>query len=94
LKARIRWPYGQGIWPAFWMPGVPGRFRMKYARSLGENRLIMEIRGQKPTKLIRKFTWSWVSGVKRFQKGVRASKRSPRYRLPYLWDRVGAPDYV
>jgi beta-glucanase (GH16 family) len=50
FEARIRVPYGQGIWPAFWMLGVPDGPDEIWP-SLGEID-IMEIRGQEPTKLI------------------------------------------
>jgi len=50
FEARIRVPYGQGIWPAFWMLGVP-EDQNEIWPSLGEID-IMEIRGQEPTKLI------------------------------------------
>ena len=49
FEARIRLPYGQGIWPAFWMLGAdidenpwPGAGEID----------IMEYRGQEPTVLI------------------------------------------
>lgn len=50
FEARIRVPYGQGIWPAFWMLGVPENSNEIWP-NLGEID-IMEIRGQAPTKLI------------------------------------------
>ncbi len=49
FEARIRLPYGQGVWPAFWMLGA----------DIDENPWpaageidIMEYRGQEPTKII------------------------------------------
>ena len=50
FEARIRVPYGQGMWPAFWMLGVPDSPNEIWP-SLGEID-IMEMRGQEPTKLI------------------------------------------
>ncbi|WP_052188357.1 family 16 glycosylhydrolase [Cellulophaga sp. Hel_I_12] len=50
FEARIRVPYGQGIWPAFWMLGVP-EDQDEIWPNIGEID-IMEIRGQEPTKLI------------------------------------------
>ncbi len=50
FEARIRVPYGQGMWPAFWMLGVPESPNEIWP-SVGEID-IMEIRGQQPTTLI------------------------------------------
>jgi beta-glucanase (GH16 family) len=50
FEARIRVPYGQGMWPAFWMLGVPDSPDEIWP-SIGEID-IMEMRGQEPTKLI------------------------------------------
>lgn len=50
FEARIRVPYGQGMWPAFWMLGVPDSPGEIWP-SLGEID-IMEMRGQNPTTLI------------------------------------------
>ena len=54
VEARIRLPYGQGLWPAFWMLGVPeeqtidGNMQQEVWPDLGEID-IMENRGQEPT---------------------------------------------
>lgn len=50
FEARIRVPYGQGIWPAFWMLGVQDSPNEIWP-GIGEID-IMEMRGQDPTKLI------------------------------------------
>ncbi|MGB5376791.1 glycoside hydrolase family 16 protein [Muriicola sp.] len=50
FEARIRVPYGQGIWPAFWMLGVQDSPNEIWP-FIGEID-IMEMRGQDPTKLI------------------------------------------
>ncbi|NER10648.1 glycoside hydrolase family 16 protein [Muriicola jejuensis] len=50
FEARIRVPYGQGMWPAFWMLGVPDS-PSEIWPSIGEID-IMEMRGQQPTTLI------------------------------------------
>ncbi|WP_297763216.1 glycoside hydrolase family 16 protein [uncultured Muriicola sp.] len=50
FEARIRVPYGQGIWPAFWMLGVQDS-PTEIWPFIGEID-IMEMRGQDPTKLI------------------------------------------
>lgn len=50
FEARIRVPYGQGIWPAFWMLGVPDS-PSEIWPNIGEID-IMEMRGQDPTTLI------------------------------------------
>ncbi|NNK11953.1 MAG: glycoside hydrolase family 16 protein [Flavobacteriaceae bacterium] len=50
FEARIRTPYGRGIWPAFWMLGVE-ETPTEIWPFIGEID-IMEMRGQEPTKLI------------------------------------------
>lgn len=50
FEARIRVPYGQGMWPAFWMLGVQDS-PSEIWPFIGEID-IMEMRGQDPTKLI------------------------------------------
>jgi len=50
FEARIRVPYGQGIWPAFWMLGVEDS-PSEIWPFIGEID-IMEMRGQDPTTLI------------------------------------------
>ncbi|QBA64731.1 glycoside hydrolase family 16 protein [Muriicola soli] len=50
FEARIRTPYGKGIWPAFWMLGVE-ETPSEIWPFIGEID-IMEMRGQEPTKLI------------------------------------------
>jgi len=50
FEARIRVPYGQGMWPAFWMLGVQ-ETPSEVWPNIGEID-IMEMRGQEPTKLI------------------------------------------
>ncbi len=50
FEARIRVPYGQGMWPAFWMLGVPDSPGEIWP-NIGEID-IMEMRGQNPTTLI------------------------------------------
>ncbi|MGB5646535.1 glycoside hydrolase family 16 protein [Muriicola sp.] len=50
FEARIRVPYGQGMWPAFWMLGVEDS-PTEIWPFIGEID-IMEMRGQEPTKLI------------------------------------------
>jgi beta-glucanase (GH16 family) len=50
FEARIRVPFGQGIWPAFWMLGVE-ESPAEIWPFIGEID-IMEMRGQEPTKLI------------------------------------------
>ncbi|MEQ9582517.1 MAG: glycoside hydrolase family 16 protein, partial [Arenibacter sp.] len=47
FEARIRLPYGQGIWPAFWLLGANGEVWPQR----GEID-IMEYRGQEPTKVL------------------------------------------
>lgn len=50
FEARIRVPYGQGMWPAFWMLGVEDSSEEIWP-NIGEID-ILEMRGQDPTKLI------------------------------------------
>ena len=50
FEARIRVPYGQGMWPAFWMLGVP-ESPSEIWPFIGEID-IMEMRGQQPSTLI------------------------------------------
>jgi beta-glucanase (GH16 family) len=50
FEARIRVPFGQGMWPAFWMLGVPDG-PSEIWPNIGEID-IMEMRGQEPSKLI------------------------------------------
>jgi beta-glucanase (GH16 family) len=49
FEARIRLPYGQGIWPAFWMLGAD--INSNPWPAAGEID-IMEFRGQEPTKIL------------------------------------------
>jgi beta-glucanase (GH16 family) len=48
FEARIRLPYGQGIWPAFWLLGAS---EQEVWPQIGEID-IMEYRGQEPTKIL------------------------------------------
>lgn len=48
FEARIRLPYGQGIWPAFWLLGADDE---EVWPQIGEID-IMEYRGQEPTRII------------------------------------------
>ncbi len=48
FEARIRLPYGQGIWPAFWLLGANDN---EVWPQIGEID-IMEYRGQEPTKIL------------------------------------------
>ena len=50
FEARIRVPYGQGMWPAFWMLGVPDS-PSEIWPFIGEID-IMEMRGHQPSTLI------------------------------------------
>jgi len=48
FEARIRLPYGQGIWPAFWLLGADDE---DIWPNIGEID-VMEYRGQKPTEIL------------------------------------------
>jgi beta-glucanase (GH16 family) len=50
VEARIRLPYGQGMWPAFWMLGDDNNDTEIWP-NIGEID-IMENRGQEPTKIV------------------------------------------
>ena len=50
VEARIRLPYGQGMWPAFWMLGDDNNGTEIWP-NIGEID-IMENRGQEPTKIV------------------------------------------
>ena len=49
FEARIRLPYGQGIWPAFWLLGANSD---EVAWPQCGEIDIMEYRGQEPTKVL------------------------------------------
>ncbi len=48
VEARLKTPYSQGLWPAFWLLGVP--VQGEVWPQIGEID-IMELRGQEPTKI-------------------------------------------
>ncbi len=48
IEARIKTPFGQGLWPAFWLLGTPNGDEIW--PQIGEID-VMELRGQQPTKI-------------------------------------------